>query len=196
MGFRVNMGATLSCRFHDGYLEVDTPSKRRYKTSVDVNTDWQCNVFSSPVVYFVIWDKNKLYIGLKDGMINVCDKNGLLVSLHNWDPPTDMIFSSVGFYKEEIGSVHEALVWWDEPRLIMIRGKRRTFVLNEGLDVMSIDMSVDDSDTRHSRNLVDVLTVETGKLGVSLKGGEPLDEEKHGYWEIDPVAATNDAIQF
>ena len=49
MGFRRNIGSTRTCRVRNGYIEIED-SNVTYPTTIPVDTDWQCNMFESPVV--------------------------------------------------------------------------------------------------------------------------------------------------
>lgn len=194
MGFRINMGATTSCRFNNGYLEVDWPIPLKCKTSVKVNTDWQCNTFRSPWVYFTLWDGFRLYVGLKNGLINVIDAHGMLLAVHTWDPGLFTICEA-GYWKEENGNVHIVKSLIEEPRLLLVEGAFRTFVLNEGLTATFYDPRKVTGDARDSMNLL-AIQGEIVRLGCMLMGGEMVNEEEHGHWEVDPFASTHDLIWF
>lgn len=193
MGFRVGMGATASCRIHNGYIETDWPSKRKYKTTLNIETDWQCNTYESPVVYFLLWHEDKLYIGLNNGAINVVDRKGLLLAIYTWEPPR-LFLSLVGFWRDGEGDMREAVMPIDEPQLIMVKGKYISYVLNKGVEALYLPEGIDVAQ-RESLNIVDVKRKMHG-LGITLTGGEKFDEEKHGHWEIDSPVAQNNSIQF
>lgn len=194
MGFRINMGAPTPCRIHDGVIEVDWPEPRSYRTDLPITTEWQCNVFKSPYVYFVLWHKEKLYIGTKDGCVIIIDKRGLLLSIYSWEPPS-LTVVDVGYFKTENGNTYLARSILEEPRLILIEGLYRTFVLNEGLTAAYFDPSIRSAEARDAWNLRVTCLVRRG-LGATLLGGETVEEEKHGHWEITSLDARNDAIRF
>lgn len=198
MGFRVNMGATMSCRLRSSYLEVDWPSSIRFKTDLpsDLSIDWQCNIFESPVVYFMLTDKKDLYIGTSDGSIIVCGYDGLLKKLYTWESPGELHPPVVGYYQDERGRIYEAVISLSIPRLVMLKGARRSFILNEGLDALTIDPFETSYTNKLAVSLHDALGTSNAKLGLTLRGGVPFNEEEHGHWEFDSYVAVNDAVQF
>lgn len=198
MGFRMNMGATMSCRLRDSYLEVDWPSNIKYKTDLpsDLNIDWQCNIFESPVVYFVLSYNKELYIGTLDGSIIVCGYDGLLKKLYTWKSPGVIDPPVVGYYQDLKGQIYEAVISMSVPRLVMVKGLRRSYILNEGLDALTFDPFETSYTTKLAISLHDALGTSNAKLGLTLRGGVPFNEEEHGRWEVDSYIAVNDAIQF
>lgn len=190
MGFRENLGATWGCRFHKGYLEVDTPGKRRFRTTAPIDTDWQCNMFTGTCVYFLLINNDDLYIGLRDGSIIHCGQDGLLKALYIWEVREERSITTVGYYNGRFG-IREAKVDWDEPKLIHVAGLRKSFVLRDGYTALDIDLE----DNGLSESLRESLLSGTG-ITVSLKGGVLLDEQKHGYWRDDKEISAVPTLQF
>lgn len=189
MGFRRNIGATQACRFHDGYLEVEG-SSLRYKTDVRVNTDWQCNMFTGPLITFLVIDAGLLYIGNQDGTIVVCDSYGVLQSVHTWST-VELKYVVVGYYNDN-GYVREAKLCLSEPDRIVLRGSRRTFVLAPDYHA---DYPDDEDEEGLAYELSNAFAKGTG-LHVTLKEGGVVDETEHGHWEADPNLSTVPALQF
>lgn len=194
MGYRYNLGATRACRFNNGTLEVEGPSARVFSTSVKINTDWQANMFVGPRVTFLVMDGDTLYIGLRDGSINVCDKEGYLLSVHSWEAPETIVKSVVGYYRNS-GITQEAWVDWAEPSLIHLARSRSTFVLNPGLSALEWDVSLGGPEVMLANSLADVANKGLG-LSVILGGGVLLDEKESGIWRIDPDISTVPTLQF
>lgn len=190
MGFRENLGATWDCRFYKGYLEVDTHSKRRFKTTAPINTEWQCNMFTGTCVYFLLIDNDDLYIGLRDGSIIRCGPDGLLKALYTWSAPEERFITTVGYYNGRFG-IREAKIDWDEPKLIHVVGLRKSFVLKDEYTVLDVESGDDEL----SESLRESLVSGTG-IAVMLKGGVLLDEQEHGHWRADKEISTVPTLQF
>lgn len=194
MGYRYNLGATRACRFNNGMLEVEGPSERSFSTSVKINTEWQANMFVGPRVAFLIIDGDVLYIGLRDGSINTCRKDGCLIALHSWGAPETIVKSVVGYYRNK-GITQEAWVDWAEPRLIHLARSRSTFILNPGLSALEWDVTLGGPEVMLANSLADVANKGLG-LSVILGGGELLDEKESGIWRIDSDISTVPTLQF
>lgn len=187
MGFRRNIGSTRTCRVRNGYIEIED-SGVTYPTTIPVDTDWQCNMFESPVVSFVIIDGDDIYIGTQYGAVGKYRYDGLLLALYTWEAPHDSP-DLVGYYNDR-GFIREARAYEDDPRTILIRGSRRTFKLDDGM----IPEKIDEEDSETAFILRCAMVKETG-LHVELKGGVLVDETKHGHWEIDPSLSTVPTLQ-
>lgn len=194
MGFRRGMGATMPCRFNNGYIEVGYPRIVRYKTTVNINTDWQTNTFDNPVVCFVLWADNLLWVGNDTGEIVIMDKFGLLQALHEWEAPSSTMLVNVGYYVDNF-KVREAIVDIEQPRVIMFKGVWKSYIANEDLDFVYLDLDEGSSDIRFSVAFKEAMENPYGGFGLVLNGGRKFDEKRDGYWEVDAVAAINDAIQ-
>lgn len=194
MGFRMNLGATRACRFYDGYLEVEGPCPRRFQTTVKINTEWQCNIFEGDRLFFLILADDNLYIGLRDGGINMCGSDGLLKALYTWQAPELKVLTVVG-YHNNAGLIEEAKVDWEEPQLIHIDNTRTTYVLNEGLTVLAMDLDDEAIDDRLSICLKGALNKRCGLVAM-LRGGDLVEETEQGNWRSDPYLSTIPFIQF
>lgn len=194
MGFRQNLGATWDCRFHNGYLEIDTPSKRKFKTTVTINTDWQCNMFTGTCVHFLVIEGEDLYVGLRDGSIIRTGLDGLLKALYTWEAPEERIIATVGYYNGRYG-IREAKIDWAEPKLIHVAGVRKSFVLKAEYSALDVDLAEGTADDRLSESLRESILAGTG-IAVMLKGGVLLDEQEHGYWRADKEISTVPTLQF
>lgn len=194
MGFRQNLGATWDCRFHNGYLEIDTPAKRKFKTTVSINTDWQCNMFAGTCVHFLVVEGDDLYIGLRDGSIIKSGLDGLLKALYTWEAPEERFIATVGYYNGRYG-IREAKIDWDEPKLVHVAGVRKSFVLSEQYSALDVDLEDGSADDRLSESLRESLLTGTG-IAVMLKGGVLLDEQEHGFWRADKEISTVPTLQF
>lgn len=182
MGFRLNMGATMPCRIHDGYVEVDLPRRGRYKTAIGIETDWQCNTFYGENVRFVLYQDGLVYVGTKSGCINVFDLDGIMHDIYGWRSPS-LILEIVGYYKQD-GKLYRIYRNMGNDRVLMLSGCYKSFILNENVYF--------DPD-------LDALRIKEAKVHDNVvfitEGGEVLNEKTDGYWVEDDAQSRANAIK-
>lgn len=102
MGFNYyNYGNIRECRIADHKIQVKDlyDNITEYSTSIELETDWQCNLFLSQYIAFVLYtyDKREI-IGRFDGSITVY-KGSLMVGLNSWKPKVALPVKPIGYYR-------------------------------------------------------------------------------------------------
>lgn len=184
MGFRNGIGTTRECRFYNGWLEIAGKEIMRQQTSVKVNTEWQLNYFDSYTAWFVIVDdEDNVYIGLKDGNINVIRPDGLFVALHTWEPLRFETYTQVGYYQAKDG-VKQLVVSIHEPYYAHVAGLRVTYILNSPLDILGADLNYTTQEDKMSACL-SYLHMSGASCVIADTKGEMINVNQSGSWEFD-----------
>lgn len=195
MGFRNGIGVTRECRFHEGYLEIAGEKLIRQKTSVRINTEWQLNYFDSYTVWFFIVDQDdNLYIGLRDGNVNVIRPDGLFVALHDWEPLRFEDYVQVGYYQGKDG-VKQIVSSLREPYYAHVAGVRATCVLNDASDILGADLQYTTQDDKMSACLSKLRMSGASYVIADVKG-EMIDVGKRGSWKFDEDPSKVHYVQF
>lgn len=188
MGFRRNIGATRPCRVNNGFLEVQD-STLSYRTTIPINTDWQCNLYRGTNVSFLLITEDAVYVGTQIGSVGKYSHDGLFLAMYTWEAPQDPTIL-VG-YNNDAGVIKEAWIFENEPSVIHLRGSRKSYYLNAGL----VPVERDADDLLSSYTLSSAVNKTTG-LHVELRGGGMVDELEQGHWRADPKLSTVYALQF
>ena len=190
MGFRRNIGSTFPCRLNNGYLEVAYPVTLRIKTSFEVNTDWQTNMFTGTHVWWLLIDGDTLYYGLRDGTALIVRNDGTVVAIHEWDVPEPQDYNPVG-YCNRLGELNELLLDNLCPRVVHATKIRASVVLKDGVQV------VVPSETSLAMLLRDAIAGGvTSEPVISLKGGVAVVKAEQGHWESVEDLSTVQYLQF
>ena len=175
MGFNYfGYGGICPCSLSNGILKQKLPSGRivEYATQLDVNIDIpeQTNYFVSKTVMFLLYDKNLMYIGRKDGSISIYDmsQNELLVGLNAWSAPKIVETMIVGLYRNHT-NLQEIHMDLRDNQSLYIRGLPITSKFTK--PVKDYNFNMDRA----------VLSAEIYNNGnhycISYEGGEPVYED-------------------
>lgn len=122
LGFNYyNYGNIRNCRITSGKIQVKDPFDRitEYATPLQEETDWQCNLFISPYIAFVLYthDKREI-IGRFDGSITVY-RDDLMVGLNSWQPKKAVDVRPIGYYSGASSLQHILLDYTDRKNLFV-----------------------------------------------------------------------------
>lgn len=101
MGFNYyNFGNIRTCRISGNKIQAKDPFGQimEFDTPLSEDTEWQCNLFISPYIAFVLYthDKREI-IGRFDGSITIY-KGDLMVGLNSWTPKKSVHMVPIGYY--------------------------------------------------------------------------------------------------